>query len=401
MSAVAQVKDMDNQEYSVKLAPYATRWQTSRGRMHDEPSADHRSPFQRDRDRLIYSDAFRRLQYKTQVFMNPEEGDFRTRLTHTLEVVQLTRTICRGLGLDEDLGEAIALAHDVGHPPFGHAGEDALNDCMEHFGGFNHNVQALRILCELETPYAMFNGLNLSWEVREGVAKHNGPLVGEGSAELAENKLFSDLLPTQQASLEAQVAAVCDQVTYIHHDLDDGLNTGKLHIEDVMQLPQFKRMWEEVTATYPHAPRSRYLNEAIRRMINRQVRDIISVSRSKIASSGVQTVAEVRELPDMLIGISDPVAKENKLMYDFLYSHLYRHTSVNRYNFQAHRVVRELFKAFMNHRKMLPTDWRARLPKLAGDEAGKAQVVCDYIASLTDRSALREHARLFAPLTVV
>jgi dGTPase len=378
-------------------APYATDWRKSQGRLHDEPSADDRTPFQRDRDRIVYADAFRRLQYKTQVFMNSEEGDFRTRLTHTLEVAQLTRAICRFLQLDEDLGEAIALAHDLGHPPFGHAGEDALNDCMKDYGGFEHNVQTLLILRQLESPYAQFDGLNLSWEVLEGVAKHNGII----ERKLSKNELFKDLAPGSQPGLEAQVAAACDALAYKHHDLDDGLATGKLHLEEVLSLPQFKRVWDEVSATYPRIAEPRKIKEAIRRLINRQVRDILANSKQNFMRARIQTLPEVRAQEHFLVGFSEEVAADNEKLSTFLFHNLYRHTSVNRFNFQAHRIIRDLFNAFMNHRKMLPIEWREKLPEEVKDVAGKARVVCNYLASLTDRSAMQEHQRLFAPINYV
>ena len=326
MNSTAQKFDLQE----APLKTYAQRWQDSKGRTHDEPLADDRTPYQRDRDRVMFSDAFRRLQYKRQVFMNTEEGDFRTRLTHTLEVAQLSRSVCRNLGLDESLGETCALAHDIGHPPFGHAGEDALNDCMENFGGFDHNIQAMRILQKLESPYVAFDGLNLTWETVEGIAKHNGPIMGD----VAENPLFSFLEPARQTSLEAQVGAECDEFDYKHHDLDDGLSTEKLHLDDVMEIMAFRRAWEEVNATYPRAPRDRLVKETIRRMVKRQVRDLLTATQSRIHQSGVQTAEDVRAHKEMLVGFSESMEAEGKELKSFLMENLYRHTSVNRIIFR-------------------------------------------------------------------
>jgi dGTPase len=246
----------------------------------------------------------------------------------------------------------------------------------------------------LESPYAQFDGLNLSWEVLEGVAKHNGIIEGK----LAKSELFKDLAPGYQPGLEAQVAAVCDALAYKHHDLDDGLATGKLHLKDVLSLPQFRRVWDEVSATYPRISEARKIKEAIRRLISRQVRDILATSRQNFMRAQIQTLPEVRAQDHFLMGCSQEVAAENEKMKEFLFQQLYRHTSVNRFNFQAHRIVRDLFKAFMSHRKMLPTEWRERLPENTKDVKGKARIVCNYLASLTDRSAMHEHQRLFAPI---
>ncbi len=375
-------------------ASYAMDWRKSRGSYFEEPAADDRTPFQRDRDRILFSEAFRRLQYKRQVFMNTEEGDFRTRLTHTLEVAQLARAVCRNLSLDEDLGEVCGLAHDIGHPPFGHAGEDALNDCMTLYGGFNHNIHTIRILRKLENSYASFNGLNLTWETIEGISKHNGPIPKK----LAKMQEFADLDPKTQTHLEGQVAAECDAMAYLHHDLDDGISTGRLTVESAFVVDSFRRAWDEVNALYPRAESSRLISEAIRRMLSRQIHDLEMTTLSNITRNNIEKMADVRKHKKMLVTFSARVEKENKQLKDFLMKNLYRHTSVNRFNFQAHRMVRDLFKAFMNHRKMLPPVWRDKLPTNTSDEAGKARVVCDYIANLTDRTAMREHQRLFAPL---
>lgn len=372
------------------LAPYATHWQNSRGRIYDEPSAHERTPFQRDRDRIIHSDAFRRLQYKTQVIINIEQGDFRTRLTHTLEVAQLTRSICRAMSLDEDLGEAVALAHDLGHPPFGHAGEDALNRCMKDFGGFYHNDQTLHILRDLECRYGAFDGLNLTWEALEGIAKHNGPVEGP------YDDLIADLEPNTWCGLEAQAAALADDIAYNHHDLDDGLSTNNLHLDEVIaSLPQFSRVWEEVTATFPKADQRRQVKETISRMIGRQVKDVLSNSELLLARHNPQSAEEVRALAMPVVAFSDEVQEENKQVKAFLMDKLYRHYKVNRMVFKAQRVLEDLFEAFMNHRRTLPDEIQAKLPKEKEDMTARAVVVCNYISSLTDRAAFMEHSRLY------
>ena len=372
------------------LSPYATHHEGAKGRLIEEPKALDRTPFQRDRDRIIHSDAFRRLQYKTQVITNGEEGDFRTRLTHSLEVAQLTRTLCRSLGLDEDLGEAIALAHDLGHPPFGHAGEMALDRCMEKFGGWRHNDQTLRIVRKLERRYCAFDGLNLTWEALEGIAKHNGPLTKP-----YDTAMCDDLNPTQWCGLEGQVAAIADDLAYNHHDLDDGLSTGTLQLEHVMVLPAFKRVWDEVTSIYPRAERYRHIKETVRRMIGRQVQDVLATSRMAIQKSSVQTVEEVRNYPETLIRFSDQVAQESRQLKDFLMDNMYKHYKVNRMTFKAQRTVEDLFAVFLEHRLTLPDHVQRDLPEDKTDLTARAQVVADYLSSLTDRQARLEHARLF------
>lgn len=375
------------------LAPYATKWRESRGRFHQEPVALDRTPYQRDRDRVIHSDAFRRLQYKTQVFANSMEGDhFRTRLTHSLEVAQVTRTICRSLDLDDDLGEVIALAHDMGHPPFGHMGENALNGCLAQYGGWKHNEQTMRVIMELESPYGGFDGLNLTWETLEGIAKHNGPT----SAEDAKSRFFKDLEPETYAGLEAQVAALADDMAYNHHDLDDGLRAGSLHLEQVMELPQFHRSYTEVTSTFPQADHVRIIKETIRRMLSRQVQDVLTVSRNTLLKEQPGSVEDVRTHNGTLIRMSEEVAKETKEIKEFLYENMYRHYIMNRMGFRAYKIIEELFEAFFEHRRLLPDTVQKKLPENKNDLKGKAFVIADYISLMTDRSAVREHARLFS-----
>jgi dGTPase len=372
------------------LAPYATHWQKTKGRVMDEAEAFDRTPFQRDRDRLIHSDAFRRLQYKTQVFSNQNAGDlFRTRLTHSLEVAQIARDVCRYLNLDEDLGEVIALAHDLGHAPFGHAGEDALNDCMKPFGGYRHNDQSMKIVRQLERRYGAFDGLNLTWETLEGIAKHNGPMDGEHNP-----SLYADLEVNTWCGLEGQAAAMADDIAYNHHDMDDGVGMGTLSIEKLRELPQFNRAYEEVVAIYPKLDEYRKVKEIIRRMQSHQIRDLLKTSANNIKKSGVKSADEVRAYGKQLIAFSAKVEKETQELKNFLRENMYRHFQVNRSAFRAHRTINELFDVYMDHCRMLPKhvqDCLAAEPT----EHEKAQVVADYIASLTDRSAVQEHARLF------
>jgi dGTPase len=375
------------------LAPYATDWRESRGRFHEEPVALDRTPYQRDRDRVIHSDAFRRLQYKTQVFVNFMEGDhFRTRLTHSLEVAQITRTICRSLGLDEDLGEVISLSHDMGHPPFGHAGEDALDKCVKEYGGWRHNEQTMRVIRELESPYGSFEGLNLTWETLEGIAKHNGPIPKEE----AKFRLFKDLEPETHAGLEAQVAALADDMAYNHHDLDDGLRAGSLHLEQVMTLPQFHRAYTEVSSTFPNANYVRTIKETIRRMLSRQVQDVLTVSRARLAKEKLKCVEDVRNFGEPLICMSPEVMEETQEIKKFLFQNMYRHYIKNRMDFRAHKIITDLFEAFLEHRRLLPDAVQEKLPADANNLKGKALVIADYISLMTDRSVIREHARLFS-----
>lgn len=378
------------QTESNNLAPYATDWRKSAGRAYPEPEAFDRSPFQRDRDRIIHSESFRRLQYKTQVYANQSSGDhFRTRLTHSLEVAQITRDICRYLKLDEDLGECIALAHDLGHPPFGHAGEDALHKCMEPYGGYRHNDQTLRLVLKLERRYASFDGLNLTWESLEGIAKHNGPIKN------ADEDLYDGLNARSYCGLEGQVAAMADDIAYNHHDIDDGIGMGNLNIEDMCEVPHFKRMYEEVTATYPGVEDYRLLKETLTRLISKQVKDLLMTSKTNLVKSGVSSVEDVRNYGKPLITFSSKVEKETVILKKHLYNNMYRHFKVNRSAFRAHRIIGDLFDVHMKHRRMLPAHIQEFLPKDKEDKAGKAKVVADYISSLTDRSCVQEHARLF------
>jgi dGTPase len=378
---------------TTKLAPYATDWRKYRGRFVEEAESTTRTPFQRDRDRIIHCDAFRRLQYKTQVFVNHEGDEYRTRLTHSIEVGQITRSLCRALQLDEDLGEAVALAHDLGHPPFGHAGEDALNEAMAPFGGFRHNEQTLRVLRVLERRYVDFDGLNLTWETLEGVAKHNGPIDGEVPG------VFDGLEVDTWCGMEAQVAALADDIAYNHHDLDDGLRSGILSFDQVAEQPSFKAMFDKVSKAHKGAERNRLVKETLSRMISAQVDDLLAQTRANLERLGPKSSHDVRLLKEPVVAFSGKVDAANKELKKFLRANMYHHYRVNRMALKAHRVVKDLCTAFMEHRRCLPTDVQTRLPVDKADLHGKARIVMDYVASMTDRYALLEHSRLFDPTT--
>ena len=370
----------------MSLAPYATHPETSRGRLHMEKESASRNVFQRDRDRIIHSTAFRRLEYKTQVFVNHEGDHYRTRLTHSLEVAQLARSICRSLRLNEDLAEALALAHDLGHTPFGHAGEDALAECMAEFGGFSHNAHTLRILTLLEQRYAEFDGLNLTWETLEGVAKHNGP-VQHGLNDEWDLELHS------WPGLEAQVAAMADDIAYNNHDVDDGLRAGLFTVADLDAVPQVARVFHEVAAQYPGIENSRLIHESIRRLIHAMVSDFTRHTHELITDAGVKTVDDVRKSTSSLVGFSPEMQELNRQLKAFLHARMYRHYKVNRMSSKARRTVTDLFRLFLNEPECLPTSWRH--DDFPARSADAARLVADYIAGMTDRFALKEHQRLF------
>ncbi|HLY46634.1 MAG TPA: deoxyguanosinetriphosphate triphosphohydrolase [Stellaceae bacterium] len=383
--------------WAVPRAPYASHPEKSRGRLHPEPESDMRSPFQRDRDRIIHSTAFRRLKHKTQVFVYHEGDHYRTRLTHSLEVAQIARTVARALGLDEDLAEAVGLAHDLGHTPFGHAGEEALNAAMQPYGGFSHNDQTLRILTRLEHGYAEFDGLNLCWETLEGTVKHNGPLVGPGierpvPASVAEYDRRHNLELGTQPGPEAQIAALADDIAYNNHDIDDGLRAGLFAVADLAEVPLVGPMFAEVARRYPGIAEARLIHEAIRRVIDRMVRDLVDETRRRLAASGARSVEEVRRLPEPVAAFSPEMREHDRALKRFLFERMYRHYRVNRMSSKARRVVRELFQLFIAEPECLPGEWRALTG--AGD-AETARIVADYLAGMTDRFALDEHRRLF------
>jgi len=366
------------------LAPYAVHPDGSRGRRFAEPAPEARNEFQRDRDRIIHSTAFRRLEYKTQVFVNHEGDHFRTRLTHSLEVAQIGRSIARNLGLNEDLVEAIALAHDLGHTPFGHAGQDALNACMREHGGFEHNLQSLRVVDVLEQRYAAFDGLNLTYETREGILKHCSAANARNLGELGER-----FLRGQRPSLEAQLTNLADEIAYNNHDVDDGLRSGLLTLEQLDAVPIFARHRAAVSAEYPGLAPRRLIHETVRRMINTLVSDLTGRSRANIALQRPTSADQVRVMPS-LIGFSDEVAAEQQDLRAFLRTHLYRHRQVNRMTSKARRIVRDLFEAFSSDPRLLPPQFQGRF-----DGQG-LRAIADYIAGMTDRFAIREHRRLFS-----
>lgn len=381
------------------LAPYACSPSQSRGRLHAEPESATRTCFQRDKDRIIHSGAFRRLEYKTQVFVNHEGDFFRTRLTHSLEVSQIARSVCRCLDLNEDLAEALALAHDLGHPPFGHAGEDALKEMMEPYGGFDHNAQSLRVVTRLEARYAGFDGLNLTWETLEGVVKHNGPLLGPGKGAddlprtISEYTEIHDLEIGTYAGAEAQVAAIADDIAYNNHDMDDGLRAGLFSIGDLADAPLAGPVFAEVRKAYPDLDRSRMIHEAVRRMIGLMVNDLLAETKRRLAEAGPKSAADVRGLGAPVAAFSQDMRGHDKGLKAFLFENMYRHYKLNRMTSKARRVVRDLFRLLVSEPGCLPTEWR----KKAGrpDTAMTAELVADYIAGLTDRFALDEHRRLF------
>jgi len=381
------------------LAAYATLPWQSRGRWHREPEGPSRSPFQRDRDRIIHSTAFRRLKHKTQVFVYHEGDHYRTRLTHSLEVAQIARTICRTLRLDEDLGEAVSLAHDLGHTPFGHAGEEALHAAMKPYGGFDHNAQTLRILTKLEERYAEFNGLNLTWETLEGAVKHNGPLLKDGRAlndlpaAIVEYCQDHDLELDGYAGPEAQIAALSDDIAYNNHDIDDGLRAGLFEVADLMELPLVGDMFSIVTQKYPGIGQSRLIHEAVRRVINAMVEDVLDETRRRLAAAAPTSVGDIRALGQPVVAFSPHMAATDRTVKAFLYKRMYEHWKLNRSHSKARRVVTDLFGLLFAEPNCLPPPWRERAEQ-AGTQA-RARLVADYIAGMTDRFALDEHRRLF------
>ena len=379
---------------AMSLAPHAVRPETSRGRLHPEPGGDARSPFQRDRDRIIHATAFRRLQYKTQVFVYHEGDHFRTRLTHSIEVAQIARSIARQLALDEDLAEALSLAHDLGHPPFGHAGEDALNAAMKPHGGFDHNAQSLKAVTLLETRYGGFDGLNLTWETLEGLAKHNGPLR-RPAPYIAEYDARHPLDLATHASAEAQVAAISDDIAYNNHDLDDGLRARLFTLEEVAALPLIGQALAEARRAGQDMPPDRAAPEMTRRVISMMVGDVVAETGRRLAVLRPQTADDIRRAPQPVVAFSAAMAEANAVLRDFLFTRMYRHWRVNRTMAKSKRVVQILFSTLHGGPQMLPPAWRAR----AGDAGSPAcaLVVCDYIAGMTDRYALEEYRRLTDP----
>jgi dGTPase len=385
-------------------AAYACDPAASRGRLIAEPDSLHRTAFQRDRDRVIHATAFRRLKHKTQVFVQHEGDHYRTRLTHSLEVAQIARSIARTLGLDEDLAEALALAHDLGHPPFGHAGEEALDLCMQPFGGFDHNEQTFRVLTFLERRYPEFDGLNLSWETLEGIVKHNGPLTGPAAGakararavprSIAEFSSRWDLELGGFASLEAQVAAVADDIAYDNHDVDDGLHAGLFALDDLADVPLAEPIVAGIRRQYPRLDTARVIHETVRRMIGQMVEDVIAETGARIAAAGVDSAESVRNCGQPLAVFSDTMRTHDIALKRFLFQHMYRHERVTRMTEQAKLVVAALFERHLADPGLLPADWRIGIG--APGEARTARVVADYIAGMTDNFAF-ETARRIAP----
>jgi dGTPase len=375
-------------------APWAVRPDRSRGRLHAEPGGDARSPFQRDRDRIIHASAFRRLQYKTQVFVFHEGDHFRTRLTHSIEVAQIARSIARRLALDEDLAEALALAHDLGHPPFGHAGEEALDSQMRPYGGFDHNAQSLRVVTKLEARYAGFDGLNLTWETLEGLAKHNGPLR-RPPAYIAEYDRLHPLDLSTHASAEAQVAALADDIAYNNHDLDDGIRAHLFSLEEAAALPLVGEAFQEARGHHPGIAPERLVAETVRRVINVMVQDVVNEAGRRIAALAPRSADDIRAAPGPVVAFSAPMQEANQAIREFLFHRMYRHWRVNRTIQKSKRVTQLLFQLLHGGPQMLPRRWG----DLAGDPGSPqaAALVCDYIAGMTDRFALEEHRRLTDP----
>jgi dGTPase len=383
-------------------APFASDPGRSRGRLIAEPESPTRTPFQRDRDRIIHATAFRRLKHKTQVFVQHEGDHYRTRLTHSLEVAQIARSIARTLALDEDLAEALALAHDLGHPPFGHAGEEALDLCMQPFGGFDHNEQTFRVLTLLEKRYPAFDGLNLTWEMLEGIVKHNGPLLGPAAGAKARARAVPRTIADFSArwnleldgfaSLEAQVAAVSDDVAYNNHDIDDGLRAGLFALDDLADVPLAGPIVAAVRREYPEIETERVMHETVRRMIGEMVEDVVEETGTRLGAAGVRSADDVRRADRTLAGFSEAMRKNDVGLKRFLFQRMYRHERVTRMTERAKVVVAELFDRHLAEPGLLPPDWQAETGR-PGD-ARTARVVADYIAGMTDNFAFDAHRRI-------
>lgn len=386
-------------------APYATLAEKTRGRLYPEKEAPYRTCFQRDRDRIIHSEAFRRLESKTQVFVYHEGTSLRTRLTHSLEVSQITRSLCRMLGLDGDLGEALALAHDLGHTPFGHAGEMALNECMRDYGGFDHNAHSLKIVTKLERKYPRFDGINLSWETLEGLVKHNGPLTGDGKPplplEIREYNAVQDLELSGYSGAEAQIASLADDIAYSNHDTDDGLKTGLISVGDMMEnVGFFKSHYERVKREYPAVEHSRIVAETVRRMINDMILDVADTTRANLEALRPERVEDIRGCGRPVVAFSENMKSQMQSLKDFLFPNMYRHYKINQMTSKGKRIVKDLFSLLFAENNILPPKWQemARLcPPDADGQKQKARLIADFVAGLTDASAIELHTRLFDP----
>ncbi len=378
-------------------APYATLPQTSRGRLFPEPESATRICYQRDRDRLIHSTAFRRLKHKTQVFVQHEGDYYRTRLTHSLEVAQIARAIARQLGIDEDLAEALALSHDFGHPPFGHAGEDALDACMQNYGGFDHNAQALALVTRLEHRYPHFDGLNLTWETLEGLVKHNGPLITESrsASDLPEaiTRFEWDLELSSHAGLEAQVAALADDIAYVNHDIDDGLRAGLFAFEELVEVPLAGPLMRAAVAELHGVDVNRAIAEGVRRLIGVMVGDVVAETRARLDKYRPENVSQLRALPVPMAAFSQVLLREVPILKAFLYRRMYRHDHVMTIMGQAQNLLTELFGAYITNPQLLPADWQDACAGVGDTRTARA--VCDYIAGMTDGFAQQEYKRVF------
>lgn len=382
-------------------APYATDPARSRGRLHDEPESSNRTPFERDRDRIVHASAFRRLKGKTQVFVAHEGDHYRTRLTHSLEVAQIARAVSRRLGLDDDLAEALGLAHDLGHTPFGHTGEDVLDACMEPFGGFDHNAQTLRVLTKIERSYPAFDGLNLTWETLEGVVKHNGPLIYHGKTladlpvAIQEYNATHDLELATWPGPEAQVAAHADDVAYNNHDIDDGWHAGLFTFAELRgEVPMVERVAVTVDRDYPNLADARLVAETVRRLIGVWVDDLVWETSNRLDAAKPQSAEDVRAAGKPLVGFSDVMNEHQAVLRRFLMARMYRHWKVNRSRSQAKRILKALFELFLAEPELLPPDWQKGADGPGGQRT--ARRACDYIAGMTDDFAIEEHRRLFS-----
>ena len=390
---------------ALPLARYACQPEMTAGRLYKEPPSRHRTEFQRDKDRIIHSGAFRRLKHKTQVFVYNEGDDYRTRLTHTIEVSQVARAIARSLMVNEDLAEAVALAHDLGHTPFAHMGEDHLKECMAPYGGFEHNDQSLRVLVKLENKYPNWVGLNLTWETLEGVVKHNGPIVADGTnwkgetigVTVAELQEQMDLKLDTHASMEAQVAAIADDIAYNSHDVQDGLEAGLFSLADLEEVPLIADIMARVRAEHPDLERSIFIHEVIRDLMGDLIEDVLSVSQENLRRVRPQTPDDVRQAGFQMVAFSEEMNAKVNALRKFLFARMYKHYTVNRIGVKVEKIVTDLFNEFMKNCKVMPDKWQKRLEEAGGvdDEQKRARVVCDYIAGMTDRYAIREHENIF------
>lgn len=382
----------------IQLKSYASDPAHSRGRLHDEKRDVTRGPrddFQRDRDRIIHSISFRRLRHKTQVFVAPDGDHYRVRLTHSLEVAQIGRTLARALGLNEDLTEALCLAHDIGHPPFGHAGEDALEEALTDYGGFDHNAQTIRTLTKLETPYPRWNGLNLTWEMLEGLAKHNGP-VDNPTWALAEDNDAMDLELQSWPSLEAQIAAIADDIAYDNHDIDDGMRAGLLTLDQLLELPFIAERWQVLCDRFSDVPQARLLPELIRDQIGLMVNDVLETTRARIDSLGVQSPQDVRQAGQMIGGFSELMAEKERKLKGFMYENLYHHPKQMAAAEEGKMMVGDLVKAYRERPELMPESWISAMPS---SEPQRTRHIADFLAGMTDRYARNRHAEIFGERT--